>query len=469
VKDLKASNVKKVWITSRPVMGEILENQFSSLSYVLKPFSEEDKSTFVYKFWGIEHDEKLEKFVRKLLKLTGTSVKGSLGKFTDIPLHTMMLAEVFKPQVLRYSKTCEDKLPNKLNLLELYEGFRDRKLEIYQKDKMGMDTSKPAASEGHETLKNVFVQNHMECALITLLGHEKVRKLSNEGRNLSDKVKKFLDKFKRGEDYRGFIVDVMNERAIFIHGTFVEFFVAEWLSHNYKQNTKFAQDIIVAPQFELLRHFFNRIMVKGSNFHNAILNQEEETVESLLSQQTFVLHEPDRGGRTALHLAVMSYSEGTSEAGDNIVQILLKHKADHRVKDKVFHLSPLSLAERMGVWSAVNLLLQNHADKEDLVLTKNNLDNDEYVQILLKEATSRGLLEILKFVFEDCRIDINYRLNAVSSWGKEITWTPLMWAVNHCNVESVNFLLAKDVDIDAKDESGCTALYLACKINPALC
>jgi hypothetical protein len=53
---------------------------------------------------------------------------------------------------------------------------------------------------------------------------------------------------------------------------------------------------------------------------------------------------------TGLHLAVMSYCEGgSSDAGDCIVQILLEHKADHSIKDEVFHLSPLCLAERMAV------------------------------------------------------------------------------------------------------------------------
>jgi ankyrin repeat protein len=446
-------------------MREKLENQFSSLSFVLKPFSEKDKLTFVQKFWGIEDGEKLCPFIRKLMELTGTSVKSS-KKFIDIPLHTMMLAEVFKPQALHYSETGENKLPNKLNLLELYEGFRDRKWEMYQKNRAGIDMSKPALSSVNESLKKEFIQNHMECALITLLGHEKANKLSNIGSNLSNKVKEFLDKFICSGNHQGFIVDVINERVIFIHGTFVEFFVAEWLSQNYKQNTKFAQDIILEPQFELMRQFFNRIMVKGSNFHNAILNQEEENVRCLLLQHSSVLHETDRGGRTALHLAVMSYSEGGSrEAGDRIMKIMLENEADHSIKDEVFHLSPLSLAERMGVWSAVNLLLQHKADKHDLILIQNNLNNDKYIQVPLKEATSGGFLQILKFMFEECVIDVNYRLNVVDNRGRKTRWTPLMWAVNHHNVESFKFLLDKNSDVQARDEFGCTALILACQEN----
>lgn len=317
-----------------------------------------------------------------------------------------------------------------------------------------------------EDLKKKFIQDHMECALVTLLGHEAVSKLGNESSNLSGSVKEFLDTFKHGKNYQGFIVDVVNERAVFIHGTFVEFFVAEWLSQNHKKDTKFAEDIILKPQFELMRHFFNRIMAKGSNFHIAILNQEEESVKSLLSQHSSLLQETDRGGRTALHLAVMSYSEeGSSDAGDHIVQILLDHGADHSVRDEIFHLSPLSLAERMGVWSAVNLLLQYHADKDDLVLTKNNFHYDENVQVLLKEAISGGLLEILKFVFEECGIDINLKLNAVDSYGHKTTWTPLMWAVGHSNAKSVKFLLDKDVEVNAQDEAGYTALILACQKN----
>jgi hypothetical protein len=462
--ELRAINVRKMWRTSRPIMREKLENQFSSLSFELKPFSEEDKSKFVHTFWGIEHGEKLRTFIRKLLKLTGTAVKGLLGKFIDNPLHTMLLAEVYKPQALHYIETGEDKLPKKLNLLEFYEGFRDRKWEIYQKYKLQIDTSKPAVSSMNEFLKNMFIQNHMNCALITLLGYEEANKLSNIDSNLSNKVKEFLGKFKHGEDYQGLIVDVINERAIFIHGTFVEFFVAEWLSQNYKQNIKFTQDISLAPQFELMRHFFNRIMAKGSNFHNAILNQEEETVKSLLSQHSSVLHETDRGGRTALHLALMSVSEGGSiEAGDRILQIMLENKADHSIKDDVVHLSPLSLAERMEAWSAVNLLLHHNADKNDLVLTKKNLHDHNYVEDFIKDAISGGLFEILKFVFEECGIDINYRLNTSNIWGKNIRWTPLMWAVHHSNIETVKLLLDIDADVDAQDEDGCTALILACQ------
>jgi hypothetical protein len=64
----------------------------------------------------------------------------------------------------------------------------------------------------------------------------------------------------------------------------VEFFIAEWLSLNYKENAEFAQNIILSPQFELMRHFFSRIMVKGSSFHMARLNQEIEIVKPLLSE-----------------------------------------------------------------------------------------------------------------------------------------------------------------------------------------
>jgi ankyrin repeat protein len=329
-----------------------------------------------------------------------------------------------------------------------------------------MTISTVPASSANEFLKNEFIQNHMKCAIITLVGHEEANKLSNIGSNLSFKVKEFLDKFKHDVSHQGFIVDVINERAIFIHGTFVEFFVAEWLSQNYKQNTKFAQDIILAPQFELMRHFFNRIMTKGSNFHNAVLNQEEENVKCLLTQPSSVLHEKDRGGRTALHLAVMSYAEGdSSEAGDCILQIMLENNADHSIKDEVFGLSPLSLAERMEVWSAVNLLLQYNADKNDLVLTKKNLQNHNYVQGFLKVAISGSWLEILKFMFEECGIDINCRLTTSDIYGKRRRWTPLMWAVNNFNVESVKWLLDKDANVDEQDDDGSTALILACQEN----
>jgi ankyrin repeat protein len=204
-------------------------------------------------------------------------------------------------------------------------------------------------------------------------------------------------------------------------------------------------------------------MSKCSNFHTAILNQDIETAESLLSQDSTPLHETDSGGRTALHLAVISYTEGgSSDVGDQIVQSLLEHGADCSIKDEVFHLSPLSLAERMGVWSAVNLLLQYGADKNDLILTKRYIHNDECVQNLLKEALSRGLIEILKFMFEDFKIDVNYRLDTRNSRGFDIKWTPLMWAANHCNAESVKFLLDKGADIEAH---GFNALIVACELE----
>jgi hypothetical protein len=111
-----------------------------------------------------------------------------------------MLAEAFNPQALHYSETGEDTLPNKLNLLEVYERFRDRKWEIYQQDRIRIDTSNPGVTKISKILKKVFIQNHMECALITLLGHEEASKLSNKGSNLSNNVKEFLDEFKLGED-----------------------------------------------------------------------------------------------------------------------------------------------------------------------------------------------------------------------------------------------------------------------------
>jgi hypothetical protein len=78
----------------------------------------------------------LEVYAGHLIKKISISISDKDREFTGIPLQTRILAEVFDEDVKIFYESAEStpKLPFKLDLIELYGRFIERKYEIYQEE-----------------------------------------------------------------------------------------------------------------------------------------------------------------------------------------------------------------------------------------------------------------------------------------------------------------------------------------------
>jgi len=146
---LKQTVVEELWFTARPHLREELEDKLQQLSYTLETFSEEAQVEFLTKFWSLQdwftetEDKRKEKekntltvYATHLIKKLGNAVSDKDRQFIGIPLQCRMLAEAFDEDVKIFYESTESspKLPFKLDLIELYGRFIERKYDISEEE-----------------------------------------------------------------------------------------------------------------------------------------------------------------------------------------------------------------------------------------------------------------------------------------------------------------------------------------------
>ncbi|KAJ9576404.1 hypothetical protein L9F63_006760 [Diploptera punctata] len=450
LKSLLETRISHICVTSRTVMKSMLEQELSTLSFTFNPFTEQDQKEFLLKYWNIsqsKHD--LNHFIDKLLELTAKSLNDKMKRITGIPLQTKMLAEIFQSAAEHYGKTGECKLPQKLDLLQMYNDFIDGKWNVYC-SKNKDDMTKVGVTENNKILREDFLENHMICGLVALQTGKNLQNFNYFRKNTKSKYQNFVDSFQAGHVKTGMIVDMMNQAPVFIHRTFAEFFVAMYFSKHFRYLKPYIERNIL-KRSNMIRKFFDRMLAQNHKLHVAVLNQDRDEVESVLVD----VNETDDGGRTALHLAVMNHFEDFDDNPDvvqKITLLLLERGADLFIKDQVLQWSPLHLSEKIGAWSALEVILQNHEVAQNLVVIPQKIKEDEnYLHNILKISSKQGYVHLISYLLS-CGVEIG-QLFPVTKSKSAAKLTMLHVAARHNQLDLVTFLIEHDADVDARDES----------------
>ena len=449
LKDLLKRNVKHIWVTSRLLIREDLEKELSSFAFKLHHFTSSDESMFLLKLWRMPDSDvhKLEYFIVKLLEITRRSLNDRLTKLTGVPLHMRMLAEVFAAAALHYCQTGELDLPHKLDLLTLYERFIDRKWEVYYA-KINIDVTIVGLAEDYEEIREMFQKKLMNFALVALLSNDELKTLHNSEKILH-KNRELVEKFKAGRERTGIVIEVTQDSVLFVHKTFAEYFVALWFSQNFSLNSECFRSLYVRKEFQIMRNFFDRMLAQHYDMHVAVLNQDKNLIRTFLSQERYAVNEKDRGGRTALHLAVANYLDRQNEEDhdvQSIIRILLDHRADCSVEDLVLCWTPLRLAEEIRAWSAVGLLLERRSLTTDLVVIPRNIKDDNFVQKVLQVAAIQGYVNLVEFLLQS-GVDVEHKITV----DQRNRATMLHIASAHNQFRLVRILVEHEADLEAGD------------------
>ncbi|XP_069670325.1 uncharacterized protein [Periplaneta americana] len=401
---------KQLWITSRSLMKDTLEEKFSCLSFALQPFTKQDQRDFLAKLWndinvGL-YD--LGIFIANLLEVTGNSLNDKLGKFTEIPLQTFMLAEVFRSEASNFCQSGEMKLDRKLDLLELYNRFVDRKFKIffYEKGRLDEPVTNLVQHRSLQLQREEYEKDHMACAVHALLKTEDFNKL-NFCKDVMRRVEGFQDRFRNGNEKSGIVVQILNSTAMFIHRTFLEFFAAKWFIKYFKDEREYIEDILFREEFVIVREFFDRMLAEGLELHTAILNEDKDYVLKLLSSSECDVNGEDKGGRTPLQLVIISQFEShdfsPSKASCEIMELLLQNDCDYKAGEEVFHWRPLTLADKIQARSAVDRLLGSHPESSDMIIFTMELirseGGNEFLCRVLRNCCITG-------IYQYCEIDV---------------------------------------------------------------
>ncbi|XP_069670582.1 uncharacterized protein [Periplaneta americana] len=449
---------KQMWITSRSVMKEMLEKEFFCLPFQLQPFTNENQRDFLAKLWSNINNGSynLDIFIDSLLKATGESFSDKPGHFTEIPLQIHMLAEVFQTDASQYCQSGEMIHHRKLDLLELYNRFVDRKWNICMGEKGRVDVTKPVQRQLLQSQWEECEKDHMTCAVHSLLSTEDLHNLQSS-EDIMRRVECFQDRFEKGNDKVGIVTRIVNSRAVFIHRTFLEFFAAKWFTKKIETETEYLNQILFNKEFKIVREFFDRILAQGFALHTAILNEDKQSVCELLLSPECAVNERDKGGRTPLHLAVINHTESDDVAPDNvtcaIIELLLQHHPDCGIEDEVFRWRPLTLADKLQAWSAVDMLLNNEARRSDMIFSMQLIKSEGFIRRVLKIVASRGYINIAKFMFEN-GLHLDHPVQEVVDW-RAVTATVLHIAAGAGQTKLLEFLLesAETRDSNTRDLS----------------
>jgi len=233
----KQTSLEQLWVTTRPHMKEELEDNLQQLSYTLQPFSEEEQVEFLKKFWlrnsNLEamKPHRLEIYAQALIRKLAQSISDKDKEFTGIPLQIHMLAETFEEgfRSFKESDKTQPELPQKLELLELYGWFIERKCDIYYREKPRTPAGNLAAEDIRERDFKIIKLEHQLLALQALFPEDQVKLLQID----------HLSEFSNEEIARIGIVQKSNEgKPQFIHRTFAEYFVVEFLINQLIRKTK---------------------------------------------------------------------------------------------------------------------------------------------------------------------------------------------------------------------------------------
>jgi hypothetical protein len=379
----------KIWVSSRFSNRQDLEDLMIKLAFTLQPFTTEDQIQFLEQYWKevseVSNQGNLRMFAEKLLSLSSKNFSDKDGEFTGIPLQTIMLGEAFVKEAEEYCSSSKVNLPEKFNLLDLFTKFAEKKWDIYFREKNAMDSSKPEVRREKES----YLEKHITSALISLFSlNEFNGTLGTINTSDLEQAEKFL-RSGRAQNF-GIIKEITNGKPHFIHRCFAEYFAAKWFTDNFTKCEDFISDTLFNSTYEVTRNIFDRMLAGDSEIHCAVMNDDRSAVKEFLKKKTD-LNISDKGGRTALHLAA-SYNSP-------VIQKLLSFPSvEANKQDAVLKWTPLRYADRTKSWMAMDILLQNGANPNDIVLTRRNIESQEWGQRGLWECASKGHRELLEVV-----------------------------------------------------------------------
>ncbi|PSN40820.1 hypothetical protein C0J52_15297 [Blattella germanica] len=402
MKDLIDTKIRKIFVTSRPVMRKELEPTFSTLSFSLLPFTSLEQTTFMLKFWDIPHvlhnsEDRVVQFIESLLECSKKSVVDVFQ--IGIPLETVLLATVFRNDAWDYYRTGKNRLPRRLRVLDLYSKFIDHNFEFYCR-KFGVEPTNIMVIDRSELQKANLEKDLMACALVTLLDDDSHILWHPEYRELLEINNKFIAKCNAGLERLGIVTEVVNNKAVFLHRTFAEYFAGLWLSTNIVNRSKFCKKVYT--RYPSICSFCDRFLAEEHELHLSVVENDVSSIEKLVNGNAVDVNSVDRGGRTALHLCMRYFDDNIESNLKNlqtkVAEILLQNKIDTKMRDNIFCLRPLQLAQEFQAFGMMDLLLKEGADKSDIILWKYSEVNWSLRKIL-RVSRIRGIKQTFIDIF----------------------------------------------------------------------
>ncbi|GJQ65081.1 hypothetical protein Trydic_g13465 [Trypoxylus dichotomus] len=257
VQNLEKISLQKIIIASRLTAADLLIGNVKAKTFKIEKFNQQSDKQGIADYWNFD-----------------------ISNFRHIP--SEFLTTPLYLNMLKYISENETNL-EVVNTWNLYETVVKLKMEDYCR------RMEPNIPDDDEALS--ILLKHGELALKVLFGVNKVTKNFKETKsNRSNFIR------------LGLIVRYDNENPVFVHQTFVEFFVAKWLIENVgKDDAKYIYELILKTGQERILNIHSKTLP----LLKAVLHYNNNEVLRLCEENKRCLLEMDGLGRSVLHLAVI--------------------------------------------------------------------------------------------------------------------------------------------------------------------
>jgi ankyrin repeat protein len=458
LKNLKDSKVKKLCITTRSFeISTELEENLLTFSHTLEDLNEKDKIRIVAgirgsqtnKNYSDEEKDALEQRAEKIIK-SFQDVE-QLGLFLNNPLQLNMVAKIFQDKDL---ENFSMKNFDQANLCEEFFNFLFDDIYIRKKNPPLYESrKKPSIKKLIIERRNEYIFFFKQIALYSLFGDEVKKFMLENFQNLTPHI----NKINSGEYTIGIIEKIIDEKPIFIHKSFAEYFTALYLADEIiweKPDFRFFFRKRLLQEF-MLRKFFGCLVAKNQNYkvnyslHLASLQNNEAELEELL-------------GKMKAEMDNVTFSEKLNE------------------QDTMLRWTPLIYAINLEHFSVAEMLLKNGAgNKEsnnDFSLTENSLYTaafHNYVELIKffhrhkSELMIKNLDKILDNAVEnDAKDIVEYFLDSKLKTFNKISKNILHSAAKKQAFKVVEYLTSeRKMDVNVQNNCGETPLHIASRGN----
>lgn len=338
--DVKLGN--QLWLTTRTHLQHNLENALGQLSFGIAPLTEENQVELLVQLWTSECSEsegKVENIAQELIRKLSAKLSKDKSDFVGLPLQVRMIAEFYNADSISVEN---------LNFYTIYKSFVQKLIAIWM-DKG--ELSKIEQSEIHMQSSGVLSVHH-QIALKYLFGIEFYIDY--------DELEWSKEKVARV----GIIhFEASTGNVRFIHETFAEYFVAEFVIANLitmrDVTAKCLPELLfcltTAKQHEMIRVFLDRALenfkVVDTKFvelfkrklrqtqvhdllHNAVAEGLVSLVDFLLAmcddrQKKLSFEHGSKEGENVLTLAIAS---GNSPMFEKFWELVIQNNSASKVK-----------------------------------------------------------------------------------------------------------------------------------------
>jgi ankyrin repeat protein len=279
---LKADVVQ--WVASRPNLQRVLEYEFNVFAFTIKELTRAQQNNYIKDRLGIKDSEELETLSQQIFDKVAPQIA---RQFLGVPLQLEMLTDLLIEDPTKY----QDLLQNIFSLTDLYDSFIDKQFQR----KFGetkYNSSNSAERYIYEHFKSYHQQQYEIVALKVYLYEDIFKKFFHEVI-----LELFLQQVRNHGDIIRIVAQDKNGAPTFYHNTFGEYFVASWLSKNWKHVSNL-ESFFFDEQNKNIRLMFDMIVAKDCYAHLAVLY---DSIESL-KRHSIEISMKDKCGRNPLHL-----------------------------------------------------------------------------------------------------------------------------------------------------------------------